>query len=123
MSTPASARHVTGVPLTAVMTSPLRSTPKAGRPFAVAWMVSTVLKLIPSWQSAAAVALCCEFVICAVSCLAICCCVWPGVKISWAGTTASCGLSQARRAARILKPVPGPPRKLTVTKLRCPLTG
>src|SRR5215469_18473873 len=45
------------------------------------------------------------------------------MKISCWGTTASLGLSQARSAAKMLKRVPGPPTKDTVTMLRFPLVG
>ena len=85
--------------------------------------VSTVLKLILSWHSAAAVAVCWELTISSVSCLVTCCSLWPGVKISSSGTTASCGLSQDRSAAKMLNWVPGPPMKDTVTMLRWPLVG
>ena len=76
-----------------------------------------------SWQSAAAVAVSCEFAISSVSCLATCCEVWPGGKISDSGTTAWSGVSQARSAAKMLNLVPGPPMKDTVTMLRLPLVG
>ena len=37
--------------------------------------------------------------------------------------TAVCGLSQARTAVNTLNPLPGPPRKDTVTRFRCPDVG
>ena len=60
-----------------------------------------------SWQSAAAVAVCWVFAISSVSCLATCCEVWPGGKISDSGTTAWSGVSQARSAAKMLNRFPG----------------
>ena len=92
-------------------------------PAVVLTTVSSTLKPIFSWQRAATWAACCDFVISSVSCLVTCCWVWPGVKISSCGTTASCGLSQARRAANTLNRLPGPPMKDTVTRLRWPLVG
>ena len=86
-------------------------------------MVSTTWNLIPSTHSAAAVAVSCEFVICWVSCWTTCCWVWPGTNSSSCGTTASCGVSQARRAAKTLSEFEGPPWNDTVTRLRWPAVG
>jgi hypothetical protein len=58
---------------------------------------------------AAAVAVCCEPVICWVSCLVTCCWLWPGPNSSTSGTTASCGVSQARSAVKTFSFCSGPP--------------
>ena len=123
ISDAALALQVTGLPSTAVMTSPRRSTPSAGSPFATTATVSTTWNLIPSTHSAAAVAVCCELVICWVSCRTTCRWVWPGTNSSSCGTTASCGVSQARRAAKTLSEFEGPPWNDTVTRLRWPAVG
>ncbi len=59
--------------------------------------------------SAAAVAACCELVICCVSCCSVCFWVWPAGQISLSGTTAWCGFSQATRAVKMLKRSPWHP--------------
>ena len=120
---PVSWLQLTGVPSTAVMLSPGCSTPAAGRPFSVCVTVFRVVNRIPSVHRAAAWAVCCELAISAVSCWTTCCSDWLGGNSSDSGTTAVCGVSQARIAVNTLKPSPGPPRKETVTRLRCPEVG
>ena len=110
--------QLTGAPFTAVMTSPRRSTPAAGMPFSVCVTVSTVVNRMPSVHRAAAWAACCELTICRVSCWTTCCSVCPDGNSSDSGTTAMCGVSQARSAVNTLNPSPGPPRKDTVTRFR-----
>src|SRR5215470_11699527 len=123
ISDAALALQVTGLLSTAMMTSPRRTTPSAGNPFSTTATVSTAWNLIPSSHSAAAVAVCCELVICCVSCRTTCCWVWPGPNSSSCGTTALCGVSQARRAAKTLSDSDGPPWNDTVVRFRCPLVG
>src|SRR5712664_1416508 len=105
------------------MVSPTRSTRAAGRPFSVWVTVSTVSKWILSVHRAAAWAVCCELTICAVSCWTTCCSDCPEGNSSVSGTTAVCGVSHARTAVNTLNPLPGPPRKETVTRFRCPEAG
>ncbi len=101
----------TGVPSTALMSSPLRSRPAAGSPFTVLVMVSTMVNLIPSWHSAAAVAVCWELTISSVSCLLACCEVSPAGKELLLRHDRVVGLSQARSASKTLNGgrAPGPP--------------
>ena len=120
---PVSWLQPTGVPSTAVIWSPGLRTAAAGIPFSVWVTVSSVVKWMFSAHSAAASASCCEPTICSVSCRSTCCSDCPDGNSSCSGTTASCGVSQARSAVNTLKPSPGPPRKDTVTRLRCPAVG
>ena len=95
------------MPLTDKITSPALSTPSAGVPFCT-WITDTVVVyLMCSADKAAAVACSCDPAICAVSCCCVCWAVWPGGKISLAGTTASFGSSHARSAWKMFTPVSG----------------